>query len=158
MQLNAYESTPAAVSSALYAPTDPSTGDLLVASIDLTEAQIEAMSVTRVVVIPAVADHHIQVFDATIQLVITTAYSNTPSARLSYAGSSGGLVGPTGFTSLLWNSTGTRFSNRTATEGNFTVTVTENVAVEVWLSTALTGSGSATGRVHLVYTLVASIY
>lgn len=130
-----------------------SSGDILVARLSITEAQLEALGTTPLDVIAAQGAGKIVVpIYCMATTKITTAYGNTPTLRIRYTGNATSLLGtPTLFLHILGS--GYHRCTIPATDllsGTFDPA---NKAVQVSLDTNPSGAGVGTAKVMLIYTI-----
>lgn len=131
-----------------------SSSAVIVAELAITEAQLEALSVTPLTVVAAAGSGTIiVVLHWAYQIDVATAYSNAPSVRLRYAGSTDNLANTIGSrASSLDISHATAIAQAFA-QGEATFDP-RNKAVTVELDAALTGAGVATAKLRVAYYVV----
>jgi hypothetical protein len=127
--------------------------EMLETTLTLTEAQIESLNSSPIVIIPSPgAAYRIYIHFVTMTLVVTTAYSTNPTFTIRLVGRTGNLVS---FASTL-NATGTK-----QIRGNGTTPVysgapaPEGDALQLMLSAdpGTPGTGVASGTITVHYTI-----
>ena len=137
-----------------------STATLNVATVDINEATLEAFtsaSANDVVVVPAPGAGKIALhIRGWAQLNLATVYSNNPNWEFHYAGS--GVLLQGAVAGVFSSATGKKFASGVDASQPITPSFDPaNKAITVNLSAQLTGSGSATAKVSIVYIIVDQI-